>query len=212
MKIQNNIQSIGKSAFEGCMKLGSITLGENVETIGQKAFYNDSILSSITSNVINIPSLTPDVFLYYRSKTKQEVDHTRKMYLYIAEHRKSEYEALPVWKKMIMITHREEGVWKVTWKDWDSTTLKEEYVNDGESATPPAEPSREGYIFSGWDKSYENITSDLAIKALYKKEGEGLEDVISEGQSTNKILHEGQVYILRGEKIYTIQGQEVKKY
>lgn len=210
MKMENNIQGIEKSAFEGCMKLGSITLGEKVETIGQRAFYNDSILSSITSNANNIPPLTSDVFLYYRSKTHQEIDHTRKMYLYIAEHRKSEYEALPVWKNMIMVTHRAEGIWKVTWKDWDSTTLKEEYVNDGESATPPAEPSRDGYIFTGWDKSFENVTSDLIIKALYKTEGEDLEDVISEGQCTNKILHDGQVYILRGEKIYTLQGQEVK--
>ena len=210
MKMENNIQSIGESAFEGCMKLGSITFGEKVETIGQRAFYNDSILSSITSNVINIPSLTPDVFLYYRSKTHQEVDHTRKMYLYIAEHRKSEYEALPVWKNMIMITHRAEGIWKVVWKDWNNTILKEEYVENGKSATPPDEPSREGYIFTGWDKSYENVTSDLTIKALYKKEGEGLEDVIGEGQCTNKILYEGQIYILRGEKIYTLQGQEMK--
>ena len=273
MKIENNVQNIGKSAFEGCMKLGSITLGENVEAIGQRAFYNDSILSSINSNVINIPLLTPDVFLYYRPKTHQEVDHTRKMYLYIAEHRKSEYEALPVWKNMIMVTHRAEGIWKVTWKDWDSTTLKEEYVNDGESATPPAEPSREGYIFTGWDKSYTNIHQDITINATYSKntiyytityldwddtelfleqveegkdavgpstlptrEGytfigwsesliniqkdmtviaqyqlsEGIEDIYSDTLTPTKILYNGQIYILRGDKIYSIQGQEVK--
>ena len=85
-----------------------------------------------------------------------------------------------------------------------------EEVEDGESATPPDEPSREGYIFTGWDKSYENITSDLVIKAQYKSEEEGFEEVIGEGRRVNnKVLHDGQVYIRQGENIYTIHGQVV---
>lgn len=213
MKIENSVQSIGNSAFEGCMKLNSITLGENVEVIGKRAFYNDSILSSITSNVINIPSLYPDAILYYRPKTQQEVDPTRRIHLYIAEHRQAEYEAMPIWKNMIMVTHRAEGIWKVTWKDWNNTVLKEEYVENGEAATPPDEPSRDGYIFIGWDKTYDHIISDLVIKALYQKEDQGIEDILDSNDiQSSKILYEGQIYLLCGDKVYTPTGIEVQLF
>ena len=39
---------------------------------------------------------------------------------------------------------------------------------------------------------------------------EGIEDVNVNANGSCKILHEGQIYILRGEKVYTVTGQEVK--
>ncbi len=46
--------------------------------------------------------------------------------------------------------------------------LKTQKVDYGDSATAPTAPSREGYTFQGWDKSYNNVTSDLKITAKYK--------------------------------------------
>ena len=40
--------------------------------------------------------------------------------------------------------------------------------------------------------------------------GEGIEDIVVDTQKLNKILIDGQVYILRNEKIYSTTGQEVK--
>ena len=39
---------------------------------------------------------------------------------------------------------------------------------------------------------------------------EGIEDVFTDEHKASKILHNGQIYILRGEKVYSITGQEVK--
>jgi hypothetical protein len=39
---------------------------------------------------------------------------------------------------------------------------------------------------------------------------EGIEDVFTDEHKASKILHNGQIYILRGEKVYTMTGQEVK--
>ena len=39
---------------------------------------------------------------------------------------------------------------------------------------------------------------------------EGIEDVFTDEHKASKILHNGQIYILRGEKVYTLTGQEVK--
>ena len=55
----------------------------------------------------------------------------------------------------------------VRFLDWDNTVLNTQTINHGDSATPPANPSRVGYDFSGWEGTYTNITSDVDIKATY---------------------------------------------
>ena len=55
----------------------------------------------------------------------------------------------------------------VTFKDWDGTVLSVQQVEEGGSAVAPANPSRVGYTFTGWDKSYTNITADTVITAQY---------------------------------------------
>ena len=57
----------------------------------------------------------------------------------------------------------------VTFKDWNSTVLKTETVESGKAATAPADPNREGYIFTGWDKSFDNVTGNLTVTALYEQ-------------------------------------------
>ena len=56
----------------------------------------------------------------------------------------------------------------VTFMDWDGTVLKTQTVNQGSSATAPAEPTRASYIFIGWDKTFHNITSPLTVTAEYE--------------------------------------------
>lgn len=58
-------------------------------------------------------------------------------------------------------------IYTVTFKDWDSTVLKTEKVNSGASATPPSNPTRTGYTFSGWNGSYTNVTANRTITAQY---------------------------------------------
>lgn len=58
----------------------------------------------------------------------------------------------------------------VVFKDYDGTVLKTEVVSAGEAATAPINPSRDGYIFTGWDKNFEVITADIEIIAQYTEE------------------------------------------
>ncbi|MBR3460692.1 MAG: InlB B-repeat-containing protein, partial [Clostridia bacterium] len=59
------------------------------------------------------------------------------------------------------------NTYTVTFKDWDGTTLKTQTVNYGGSATAPNNPTREGYTFTGWDKTFNNINADTVVTAQY---------------------------------------------
>ena len=58
-------------------------------------------------------------------------------------------------------------VYTVTFKDWDGKVLKTEQVEKGKGAIAPANPTREHYSFAGWDKAFNNVTSDLVVTATY---------------------------------------------
>ena len=54
-----------------------------------------------------------------------------------------------------------------TFLDWDGTVLKTQDVPVGRSATAPANPSREGYTFKAWDKTFTNLMTDITVTAVY---------------------------------------------
>jgi hypothetical protein len=97
----------------------------------------------------------------------------------------------------------------VTFYDWDDTVLSQQSVTKGENATPPQTPTRARYVFTGWDGNYTNVQHDEAVFATYKPAEEALEDVL-DGNNAVKIFREGQIFILRGDKTYTLDGQIVR--
>ena len=57
----------------------------------------------------------------------------------------------------------------VKFVDFDGRVLKTQSVEKGQAATAPAAPTRDGYNFSGWDKNFSNVVSDLTVTALYEE-------------------------------------------
>ena len=113
----------------------------------------------------------------------------------------------------------------VTFANWDGAVLQSSQVEDGKipvySGETPVRPEDEQYTytFSGWTPQIVAATADATYTAQYvakdKHEGEatGFEDVSSSLQGGDRgrlILHNGQIFILRGEKVYSITGQEVR--
>ena len=55
----------------------------------------------------------------------------------------------------------------VTFMDYDGTVLDTQAVEHGGDAIAPPDPTREGYVFTGWDTCFEEVKSDLAVTAKY---------------------------------------------
>ncbi|MCL2642992.1 MAG: InlB B-repeat-containing protein [Candidatus Bathyarchaeota archaeon] len=56
----------------------------------------------------------------------------------------------------------------VLFRDWNNAILKTEAVVYGAAATAPANPTRTGYTFTGWNPSaFNNVISDLTVTAQY---------------------------------------------
>jgi uncharacterized repeat protein (TIGR02543 family) len=108
---------------------------------------------------------------------------------------------------------------EVIFKDWDGSEIDTQEVVIGGNAIPPADPTRAGYTFIGWDKPSINIQTDTIITAQYSKNGYTLtldgnggmiggdfstSQVVTYGQSFDQILADGAAEATR--KFYTFDG------
>ncbi|MGE8204612.1 InlB B-repeat-containing protein [Heyndrickxia sp. NPDC080065] len=58
--------------------------------------------------------------------------------------------------------------YSVIFKNYDGRELNKQTIEYGSSAVKPEDPTREGYTFTGWDKDFNKVTSDLTITAKYE--------------------------------------------
>ncbi len=61
----------------------------------------------------------------------------------------------------------EKITYKVTFMDYNMIKLSEQYIAHSEDAIPPT-PSRDGYIFVGWNSDYKRITGQKTLIAQYE--------------------------------------------
>jgi len=110
-----------------------------------------------------------------------------------------------------------QNVFTVSFKDWDGTELKSEVVVPGSSATAPATPTRSGYTFTGWDKSFDYIMDDLTVTATYIETNKRLlvggVDTFSFNNSTNSFFGDrtisdgNSIMFIPGSGTYTVIGE-----
>ena len=72
-----------------------------------------------------------------------------------------------IFNEDIIITALYVEQFTVLFVDYDGTLLKECIVDKNNDATPPAEPTREGYTFVSWSNQYASITKNTISMAVY---------------------------------------------
>lgn len=75
--IGNNVKTIGASAFEGCKKLSKVTVGSSVTTIKKKAFKNCKKLATINVKSKKLKSVGKDAFKGIKSTAKIKVPKSK---------------------------------------------------------------------------------------------------------------------------------------
>ena len=58
---------------------------------------------------------------------------------------------------------------KVKFTDGNGKTINTQTVEEGKAAKAPANPTRKGYRFKGWDKDFSKVTKDLTVNAKWEK-------------------------------------------
>ncbi len=161
-----------------CFRNSSITsasFGDEMETIGEEAFYDTKSLSAVTIPY-SVVSIAPDAFADTSTKAtdsyKDNAHHMNPVYVSCVEgsygdkYAKSYVYLSPEYGE-VYITH------KVYYYDncpilSSAKLLSRETVKDGGDGTPPAAPDHtaDGYTFSKWT-DYTNITKDTDVYAFY---------------------------------------------
>ena len=178
MTIPKGVTSIGEGAFANCSGLTSVTIGNSVTSIGPWAFWGCSGLTSVTipNSVTSIGYGAfndcygiQEVTSYAATPPAAAscgLDQTAAT-LYVPAEYVEAYQNAVWWEDFKKI--RAIGSdWDVEFVDWDGTILATMKVPTGEAATAPADPTREGYTFIGWDKDFSSVTEDMTITALYQ--------------------------------------------
>ena len=100
----------------------------------------------------------------------------------------------------------------VRFQNWNFSLLKEQQVEYGKAAQAPADPTREGYTFKGWDREFSNIKADMTVTALFEKnKTQGIEDIVVPADKAQKVLIDGILYIaLPDGKIFDAHGLQVR--
>lgn len=93
-------------------------------------------------------------------------------------------------------------IYSVTYKDFDGSVIGDvQKVGYGQSAVAPADPSREGYDFTGWTEDGSAITKDIVIYALYNT---------AESSSSSSELSSSSVEIKLVSPKFDVSGNAVR--
>ena len=134
-------------------------------TTGNKTFYAKWTINEYT---VTFKDWDGDVLqtgeVQYGADATAPADPTREGYTFIGW----DVAFNNVTTNLTVTAQYEINKYTVIFQDWNGTELKKETVNHGSAATAPANPTREGYTFTGWNKAFDSITGELTVTAQYE--------------------------------------------
>ena len=199
--IPNSVKSIGEEAFRCCYRLTSVTLGKNLKSIGNDAFRYCAPIR--VTAYMPTPPAAASCGLNQTAET-----------LYVPEEYVGIYSNTIWWedfKEIRAIDPNLVGGNKdltLVFKDQDNTPISTQSIT---VMFPPA-PVIEGFTFLYWQPVAAPINDMITIQAVYESNTPSAapEVFVNPANPAQKLIRNGQVYILHEDKQYTISGQVVK--
>ena len=197
INLPSTLKVIKGSTFNYCSSLESITIPATVEYIYQEAFANCSNLQSVKSLAATPP------FLYDNSFSNYEIS------LSVPEGARDAYLAASPWNKFKEILSGADTKYTLTYKV-DGEVYKTYDLLEGAAITPEAEPTKEGYDFSGWSTIPATMPAeDVTITGTFTLlTDEDVIQITSAGQSTWCSKYDLDFTGVEGLKAYTATGYD----
>ena len=235
--IPNSVTSIvGESAFYGCSSLTSVTIPNSVTSIANWTFANCTGLNSVTCFAIYPPKLGYNVFantnncpIYvpcnaanayqrawsdYADRISVNSDCTN-ITVRLDPSSCSGWSTVRLWAWTTngnlfnswpgqIVSTDDDGWYSYTFdKDITSVSI---IWNNGTNQTVNIEGVYSSTCYALNSTSGKAIT--VSVVNCPTGEEQGIEDVLSDQVQCTKVVRNGQIYILRGDKTYTLTGQE----
>lgn len=140
--IPNSVKDIGIHAFNGCSSLRTVTIGSSINNINNFAFANCSVLTDVYCYKKTVPSTSSNAF---------ENSYIEYATLHVPVASINSYQASVPWKNFNKIVKIDMPQYTLTYL-LDGEVYITYQLEEGESVTPEAAPTKEGYTFSGWSE------------------------------------------------------------
>ena len=226
--IPDGVVIVGEGAFNGCYNVTNVTIPNSVTTLGCAAFFSCGMSSiTIPANVNRIDSLVFVGCQYLNVVTNYAIEpqvintnvfdgdiDMSKCTLYVQQQSLAAYQAANVWKDFGTILpidepiEPEEANFNVIYID----SLNNEIQRDSVILHLPVAPMIEGFTFLKWQVVAGDLEDGIFIQAVYTADESfsAPEVYTNPANSAQKLIRNGNVYILTGDKVYTVTGQEVR--
>lgn len=153
INIPEKIRILDKKVFKYCESLKLISIPSSVEAIYQEAFSNCNSLELINALPINPPFIYDNSFSNYTIQVK------------VPKGYKEAYQTAQGWMNFSNISDADK--YKITYIV-DGEQYKTDEIEEGEAITPEAEPTKEGYTFSGWSDLPETMPAkDITVTGTF---------------------------------------------
>lgn len=192
--------------FYGCNAVKTITFGENVTNIPQYACYGLSGLKRVYNYAFTPQALFANVF---QSLNKSNCT------LFVPLDYIDLYQKANIWKEfnpiigMAVDLRFEEKTVSVTYLQSNNSL----YHMEAQTWQVPVAPRIEGFNFLRWEVKKGNLADGIMLQAVYQADqptSSPADIIMNASNPAQKLVREGQVYILQDDNIYTLTGARVR--
>ena len=156
--LPEGLQCICQYALDGMQRLETLSLPSSVYHVAKGFCNNAKNLSTIYNYAEKPLDVSEDEKCFYNVTQNLCT-------LYVPAGSRTAYQTAEKWKDFPIMEMT--AVYTVTFEDYDGREISVQQVPKGADAIKPANPTREGYDFTGWDKEFINVQSDLTVTAQY---------------------------------------------